>query len=55
VTITGKHKGADLQIAFWISDTHVGKRSVGMRSAFVIIACNVKGCVPRGVISFWER
>lgn len=55
VTIAGKHKGADLQIAFWISDTLIGKRLAGMRSALVIIACNVKGCVPRGVISFSER
>ena len=41
VTIGGKHKGADSQMAFCISAIVVGKLSTGTRSALVIIACNV--------------
>ena len=55
VTMAGKHKGADSQISFWISDKFVCSSSIRTWSALVIIACNVKGCVPRGVISFSER
>lgn len=55
VTIAGKHKGADSQIAFCICDTLVDKFLGGIWSALVIIACSVNGCVPRGVTSFWER
>ena len=55
VTIAGKHKGADSQISFCISDNCFGSSSVRTWSALVIIACKVKGCVPRGVTSFWDR
>lgn len=41
VTMAGKHKGADSQIAFCIRDILDGKSLVGTRSALVIIACNV--------------
>jgi hypothetical protein len=41
VTIAGKHRGADSQIAFCMSDILAGKSLIGTRSALVIIACNV--------------
>ena len=41
VTIAGKHKGADSQIASCISAILVRKSLAGTRSALVTIACNV--------------